>query len=306
MEFRNSYEDDAYAAAYAKLEFPGTYYLAFRDLPEILARHVAGKKALDFGCGTGRSTRFLRKLGFDAVGVDISEEMVRRARKIDPEGDYRLVADGELRELAGGEAAASDGRHGGRPVQGGDVAQGDGRQECRPVREGGGEHCSRAVAHRNGRQECRPVPERAAGSVAEGGFDLVLAAFPFDNIPTAEKKIALFCGLAAVLNAGGRIVNLVSSPEIYRHEWVSFTTKDYPENRQAKCGDPVRIINAALDDQRPCVDIIWPDADYRAVYRRSGLEVVEVCRPLGRADEPYAWVNETRIAPWVIYVLGKT
>ncbi len=34
MDFRNCYDDDAYAAAYAKLEFPGTYCLAFRDLPE--------------------------------------------------------------------------------------------------------------------------------------------------------------------------------------------------------------------------------------------------------------------------------
>jgi hypothetical protein len=29
-------------------------------------------------------------------------------------------------------------------------------------------------------------------------------------------------------------------------------------------------------------------------------------RPLGREDEPFAWVNETRIAPWVIYVLRAT
>jgi SAM-dependent methyltransferase len=101
MEFTNTYEDDEYASAYAKLEFPGTYYLAFRDLPAIFAAHVTGQEGLDFGCGAGRSTRFLRKLGFEAVGVDIAEPMVRRARAIDPEGDYRLVADGDLSALAG-------------------------------------------------------------------------------------------------------------------------------------------------------------------------------------------------------------
>jgi len=26
-------------------------------------------------------------------------------------------------------------------------------------------------------------------------------------------------------------------------------------------------------------------------------------QPLAKGDEPYPWVNETRIAPWVIYVL---
>ncbi|HVP12196.1 MAG TPA: class I SAM-dependent methyltransferase [Phycisphaerae bacterium] len=239
MDFRNTYEDVAYAAAYAKLEFPGTYYLAFRDLPEILSRHVRGKRALDMGCGAGRSTRFLRKLGFDVVGVDIAEEMVRRAQAFDADGDYRLVADGDL------------------------------------------------------------------GQFADGAFDLALSAFPFDNIPTAGRKVRLLLELARVLKPDGRIVNLVSSPEIYLHEWVSFSTKDFPENRQARCGDLVRIINAALDDKRPAVDVLWPDEDYLEVYRQSGLKVVEVCRPLGRIGEPYPWVNEMTIAPWVIYVLGR-
>jgi hypothetical protein len=99
----------------------------------------------------------------------------------------------------------------------------------------------------------------------------------------------LFSELARVLKATGQIVNLVSSPEIYWNEWASFTTKDFPENRQAKCGDRVKIIVTALEDKRPAVDVIWSDEDYRDVYRKSGLEVVEVHRPLGRADEPYEW-----------------
>ena len=100
-DFSNVYADDARADAYADLEFPGTYYLAFRDLPAIIGEHVRGTRALDFGCGTGRSTRFLRDLGFGAVGVDIAEQMLQRARTLDPEGDYRLVSDGDLGALKG-------------------------------------------------------------------------------------------------------------------------------------------------------------------------------------------------------------
>jgi hypothetical protein len=60
--FVNVYDDRARAAAYARLEFPGTYYLAFRDLPAILAEHVQGRQAVDFGCGTGvRPWRSRRK-----------------------------------------------------------------------------------------------------------------------------------------------------------------------------------------------------------------------------------------------------
>lgn len=99
MTFSNVYADGQRAESYARLEFPGTYYLAYRDVPAILAEHVHGKAAIDFGCGTGRSTRFLRRLGFDTVGVDISAEMIAMARRLDPDGTYVLIDDGDLSGL---------------------------------------------------------------------------------------------------------------------------------------------------------------------------------------------------------------
>jgi SAM-dependent methyltransferase len=101
-EFSNVYDDEVRAEAYARLEFPGTYYLAYRDLPEIIGQYVRGRKAVDFGCGTGRSTRFLQQLGFDTVGVDISERMLARARERDAQGAYRLAPGGDLAGLAEG------------------------------------------------------------------------------------------------------------------------------------------------------------------------------------------------------------
>ncbi|MBS4027890.1 MAG: class I SAM-dependent methyltransferase [Ignavibacteriales bacterium] len=98
--FSNVYDDKVRAEAYERLEFPGTYYLAYKDLPAIISKHIQGKKAMDFGCGTGRSTRFLRQLGFDVVGVDISEPMLTFSRQRDSDGDYRLVSDGNLDEFA--------------------------------------------------------------------------------------------------------------------------------------------------------------------------------------------------------------
>jgi len=52
---------------------------------------VRGRKAVDFGCGAGRSTRFLRTLGFDAVGVDDYHEAYRRAG-LTPIQTYRPLA----------------------------------------------------------------------------------------------------------------------------------------------------------------------------------------------------------------------
>lgn len=237
-DFRNVYDDQARAAAYATLEFPGTYLLAYRDLPAIIREHVRGSTAVDFGCGAGRSTRFLRGLGFDVVGLDISAPMLARARERDPGGDYRLVADGEL------------------------------------------------------------------GDLGENAYDLVLAAFTFDNVPTLEKKVALFRSLRPLLRPAGRIIAVVSSPEIYRHEWASFSTRDFPENRDARCGDRVRIVMLDVGDARPVEDILWTDEGYREVFERAGLRPVASYRPLGKSGEGPAWVNETTIAPWVIHVLA--
>jgi ubiquinone/menaquinone biosynthesis C-methylase UbiE len=238
-KFSNVYDDETRSIAYSKLEFPGTYYLAFRDLPAIIGEHVEGTKALDFGCGAGRSTRFMRALGFDVVGVDIAEHMLGRAREVDPQGDYRLVSDDDL------------------------------------------------------------------GGVEPNTCDLVLSAFTFDNVPTMERKVALFQSLKRLLKDSGRIVNLVSSPQIYVNEWASFSTKDFPENRAAKSGDKVRIVMLDVEDKRPVEDIIWTDEDYHEVYRRAALLPIATYRPLAKQSEPYSWVSETKIAPWVIYVLGQ-
>jgi hypothetical protein len=52
--------------------------------------------------------------------------------------------------------------------------------------------------------------------------------------------------------------------------------------------------------------VIWTDPSYREVYSRAGLEMSSLYKPLATGNEPCRWVNETRIAPWVIYVLRRT
>lgn len=64
------------ALKYAYSDFKNTYYLGYRDIPFLLKKYVKGKKAIDFGCGTGRSTRFLKTQGYNALGIDVSKEML--------------------------------------------------------------------------------------------------------------------------------------------------------------------------------------------------------------------------------------
>jgi SAM-dependent methyltransferase len=236
--FHNVYGHEAWARAYADLGFPGSYWLAFRDIPALIEAHATrtGTRALDFGCGAGRSTRFLKERGFDTTGVDISASMLERARERDPEGRYLQIPDGDL------------------------------------------------------------------GALPSDGFDLILSALTFDNVPGLEKREHLFREFRRVLAPGGIMINLVSSPDIYLHEWVSFSTKDFPENRTATSGDRVRIVMLDVPKGLPVEDVLWVDADYRALFEQAGLELVEYRRPLGREGEPFEWGTELRVSPWAIYV----
>lgn len=67
------------AEKYTKINDCGTGLLAYRDIPELINKYVTGNKALDFGCGTGYSTRLLKQLNFDVIGVDISMNMLLHA-----------------------------------------------------------------------------------------------------------------------------------------------------------------------------------------------------------------------------------
>jgi len=237
--FENSWGNQTRAESYARLEFPNTYYLAYRDLPKIISKHITGKNAVDFGCGTGRSTRFLKQLGFNVIGIDISEDMLQAAKKLDKNGDYQIVSNGKYSHI--------------------------------------------------GKEK----------------FDLVQSIFTFDNIPGWDNRTLILKGLRDLLKPGGKMICLDSTPELYTNEWASFSTKDFPDNWSAKTGDVVQDIMLDVDDRRPVDDIFWTLTDYHKMFKLSGLSVGAIYKPLGNKDEPFNWISETHIAPWMIFVLSK-
>lgn len=101
------------------------------------------------------------------------------------------------------------------------------------------------------------------------------------------------------------MILLDSTPELYVNEWASFSTADFPENRSAKTGDIVKDIMLDVDDRRPVEDIYWSLDDYHRLFDMAGLNIEAFYKPLGKEDEPFQWVSETTIAPWMIFVLGK-
>jgi len=56
----------------------------------------AGQRILDFGCGTGRLTNWLREQGADVLGVDASPEMVKAARTRVPAAQFEVLESGRI------------------------------------------------------------------------------------------------------------------------------------------------------------------------------------------------------------------
>jgi ubiquinone/menaquinone biosynthesis C-methylase UbiE len=65
---------------------------------EILIKKYFRKgKVLDVGCGTGRTTIPLHKMGFDVIGIDIAKNMIKNAKKVNHEIKYEVEDAAKLR-----------------------------------------------------------------------------------------------------------------------------------------------------------------------------------------------------------------
>jgi len=55
-----------------------------REMPGILKRlrETGARRVLDVGCGTGRHVAALLREGFEALGADVSEDMLAQARAL--------------------------------------------------------------------------------------------------------------------------------------------------------------------------------------------------------------------------------
>ena len=220
---------------YSKLGINDSFYLAYRDIPNLIKKYIKGKKALDFGCGGGRSTRFLKKLGFEVVGVDKSVDMIKEAKKKDNKAGYYKVENGKL-----------------------------------PFKS--------------------------------WFFDLILAAIVFLEIPTKKEMIKILKKLKKTLKNNGTIIIVTGTPEAYKNNWASFIC-DFSENKNLKSGDKARIQLRGTDASM--YDYVWFDDDYKDIFNKAKLEILETLKPMPRGDEPYKWYSEINKPLWVIYVLRK-
>lgn len=81
-----------------------------RKMLDWLAEKVGGLGPIcDMGCGPGQVARYLRGLGAEACGVDLSAEMVRHARRLNPDIPFQqgdMLALSQIADEAYGGIAA--------------------------------------------------------------------------------------------------------------------------------------------------------------------------------------------------------
>lgn len=69
-------------------------YIEEPAMQELLQEIVHNKKVLDLGCGSGISTKKLKEWGAEAIGIDISENMIEIAKRTLPDTTF-VIADME-------------------------------------------------------------------------------------------------------------------------------------------------------------------------------------------------------------------
>jgi SAM-dependent methyltransferase len=78
--------------SYDSALFPNVIRKRELEIIEYVLRAKLPSFILDYGCGGGWLSTFLRKLGFNSVGVDVSKNMVKNAKVLCPDGCF-IVCD---------------------------------------------------------------------------------------------------------------------------------------------------------------------------------------------------------------------
>lgn len=77
LRTKKAYEDPVVVAGYLK-DYKNNFN---KKLAREFAKKLPGRKMIDIGCGPGHYSNYFARLGFEALGIDYSREMIRKAKE---------------------------------------------------------------------------------------------------------------------------------------------------------------------------------------------------------------------------------
>ena len=79
---------DKFAEQYADLTFQNILQYELNNFISLLPKNA---RILDVGCGSGKDVQYFIDYGFQAVGIDASENMIKEAKKKVADGDFKIM-----------------------------------------------------------------------------------------------------------------------------------------------------------------------------------------------------------------------
>ncbi|MFF4849302.1 class I SAM-dependent methyltransferase [Streptomyces sp. NPDC001194] len=235
---------------------------------------VRGLDTLDLACGYGYNTRLLARGGARrAVGVDISEEMIRLARA------HGVIGGGGVGAL---EAAVGAVRPAGGASSGAAAAEGAGTALCGAAPTGAagdapagdgptGNAPTGAASIEAGSIEY--LVADAAKLPQMGPFDLATAVYLFNQAADRSSLHAMFRSIRANLRDGGRLLAIVPNAGAFPHvDWSPYGVRIVDRVQE---GD-APLLKAQFLTQPPADFEFreWAHADFAEAAVEAGFSTV--------------------------------
>ncbi|WP_051785780.1 class I SAM-dependent methyltransferase [Endozoicomonas numazuensis] len=133
-------------------------------------------------------------------------------------------------------------------------------------------------------------------------YDLVMLSYVLVEMASLSEMEAVLHEVYRVMKPGGVAVVIVSSEQKFQGHWL-LVDNDFPENRKLTSGAHVkcRVVGSDVIFE----DFFWTDEDYRSVFSKSGLNVLEWHQSLGKVDDGLPWKDELYSPLFSIYILGR-
>ncbi|WP_037847508.1 class I SAM-dependent methyltransferase [Streptomyces sp. NRRL F-2747] len=231
---------------------------------------VRGLDTLDLACGYGYNTRLLARGGARrAVGVDISEEMIRLARA------HGVIGGGGVGALEAAVGAV-------RPAGGAAAAEGTGTALSGPAPTGaagaapaGDEPTGHAPtgAASIGAASIEYLVADAAKLPQMGPFDLATAVYLFNQAADRSSLHAMFRSIRANLRDGGRLLAIVPNAGAFPHvDWSPYGVRIVDRVQE---GD-APLLKAQFLTQPPADFEFreWAHADFAEAAVEAGFSTV--------------------------------